>query len=211
MSQRNQGKSMQPAARDQTPDQTTGRSRARQPEPKPEPKKGEQGKKATDDQKTPAQRRAERQEDRMPAQAGQKGLTTLQSTSNFATTQKRARTAVQRNKMKVVAQVDHRANARSAKMDIPPSKLFLINDPKMSAELIKAEPTMAIDLPLKMLVWEDEQGQTHVTYDDPEAIARRHGVTGKAAVVGQMRQTMQAIAKQTIGSEKAAPDKVSQR
>ncbi len=61
-------------------------------------------------------------------------------------------------------------------MKMWPTKLVIFGNPKGGTPLMVAAPTLAIDLPLKALVWEDEKGKVWVTYNSPEYLQQRHGV-----------------------------------
>jgi uncharacterized protein (DUF302 family) len=59
---------------------------------------------------------------------------------------------------------------------MPNTKLLIFGNPKGGTPLMLATPSIAIDLPLKILIWEDEQGQSWVSYNDPQYLAERHGL-----------------------------------
>jgi len=72
--------------------------------------------------------------------------------------------------------IDHADEAKSAGLTIAPMKLFIFGDPKTDARLINCAPTMGLDLPMKMLVFADKKGQTHITYNGPLYLYWRHRV-----------------------------------
>jgi uncharacterized protein (DUF302 family) len=78
--------------------------------------------------------------------------------------------------MKVFARIDQAAEARSVGLAMRPAVVLLFGNPKGGTPLMVARPTVAIDLPLKALVWEDERGATWLTYNTPALLVRRHGV-----------------------------------
>jgi uncharacterized protein (DUF302 family) len=61
-------------------------------------------------------------------------------------------------------------------MKMPPTKLLIFGNPKAGTPLMLAAPSSAIDLPLKLLVWEDEAGKVWISYNGPEYLAERHGI-----------------------------------
>lgn len=73
------------------------------------------------------------------------------------------------------ALVDHSGEAEKVGMTMPPTKLMIFGSPKAGTPLMLAVPSIAIDLPLKVLVWEDREGQTWVSYNSPEYLRERHG------------------------------------
>ena len=74
------------------------------------------------------------------------------------------------------AVVDHSAEAAKIGMKMPPTKLLIFGNPKAGTALMLAAPSVAIDLPLKILVWEDGQGRVRLSYNSPAYLQERHGV-----------------------------------
>jgi uncharacterized protein (DUF302 family) len=64
---------------------------------------------------------------------------------------------------------------------------------------MQAAQTVGIDLPLKILVWEDAAGKTWLSYNEPSWIARRHGISGKAELIDKLRAALAAIANVAAG------------
>jgi len=73
------------------------------------------------------------------------------------------------------ALVDHSGEAAKAGLHMPPTKLLIFGNPRAGTPVMLAAPRAAIDLPLKILVWEDPEGQTWVSYNSPIYLQRRHG------------------------------------
>ena len=84
--------------------------------------------------------------------------------------------AVKAAGMKVFARIDQAAEARAVGLALRPSVVLLFGNPKAGTPLMMARPTVAIDLPLKALVWEDNRGAVWLTYNTPALLVRRHGV-----------------------------------
>jgi len=74
------------------------------------------------------------------------------------------------------ALVDHGGEAEKVGMKMPPTKLLIFGNPKAGTPLMLAAPSVAIDLPLKILVWEDGQGKVWVSYNSPAYLQERHGL-----------------------------------
>jgi len=74
------------------------------------------------------------------------------------------------------ALVDHSGEAAKIGMTMPPTKLLIFGNPKAGTPLMLAAPSVAIDLPLKILVWEDAQGRTWLSYNSPAYLQERHRV-----------------------------------
>jgi uncharacterized protein (DUF302 family) len=78
--------------------------------------------------------------------------------------------------VQVFAVVDHSGEAEKVGMKMRPTKLVIFGNPKGGTPVMLAAPTLAIDLPLKALAWEDENGKVWVSYNSPEYLQQRHGV-----------------------------------
>ena len=76
----------------------------------------------------------------------------------------------------VFAMIDHSGEAEKVGLKMRPTKLLIFGNPKGGTPLMLAAPSIAIDLPLKLLVWEDDQGKAWVSYNSPEYLAERHGL-----------------------------------
>jgi uncharacterized protein (DUF302 family) len=76
----------------------------------------------------------------------------------------------------VFALIDHSGEAEKVGMQMPPTKLLVFGNPKGGTPLMLAAPSIAIDLPLKILVAEDDQGKVLVSYNSPAYLGERHGL-----------------------------------
>ena len=92
----------------------------------------------------------------------------------------------------IFAVVDHSGEAAKAGMTMRPTKLLIFGSPKAGTPLMIAAPSMAIDLPLKLLVWEDGEGKVWISYNSSEYLRVRHGVPeelmGRVGVVGELAE-----------------------
>ncbi len=78
--------------------------------------------------------------------------------------------------VKIFARIDHAAEAEQAGLKLRPTQLLLFGNPRAGTPVMAAAPSAAIDLPLKALAWQDETGKVWLSYNEPEFIARRHGI-----------------------------------
>jgi uncharacterized protein (DUF302 family) len=92
------------------------------------------------------------------------------------------------------ALVDHSGEAEKVGMNIRPTKLAIFGNPKGGTPLMVASPLVAIDLPLKILIWEDESGKVWVSYNSPQYLKARHNLPDallqNIAVVEALAQTI---------------------
>jgi uncharacterized protein (DUF302 family) len=78
--------------------------------------------------------------------------------------------------IRLFALIDHSGEAEKAGMKMRPTKLLIFGNPQAGTPLMVAAPSIAIDLPLKLLVWEDGEGKVGISYNDPGYLRARHGL-----------------------------------
>jgi uncharacterized protein (DUF302 family) len=127
---------------------------------------------------------------------GDNGLVTIASDYTARETMERLLAGVKTHNMTVFARIDHAAGAASAGLPLRATEVVLFGNPKGGTPLMQDRQTAGIDLPLKVLVWEDEAGQAQLSYNDPQWIAQRHGLGAHSAgAVAAMTKALQEIAK----------------
>lgn len=126
---------------------------------------------------------------------GVEGLTTVQSHHAPKETMNRIEAKVRAQGMTVFARVDHAGGAAEVGLALRPTELLLFGNARAGTPLMQAVQTVGIDLPLKMLVWQDESGKTWVSWNDPHWLARRHGAEQRAdATLETMTAALAALA-----------------
>src|SRR5262249_44692510 len=103
------------------------------------------------------------------------GMTHLLSPHSFADTIARLEDAVTSRGIHIHANIDHSGDAVAAGLSMRPTRLLIFGAAKAGTSLMVAAPTLAIDLPLKALVWEDSDGRIWLSYNNPEYLQERHG------------------------------------
>jgi uncharacterized protein (DUF302 family) len=104
------------------------------------------------------------------------GLIHLESKYSVDETLNRLQLLLQEKSIMIFALVDHSGEAGKVGLQMRPTKLLIFGNPKGGTPLMQAAPTVAIDLPLKALIWEDADGKVRLTYNDPAYLEQRHGV-----------------------------------
>jgi len=94
------------------------------------------------------------------------------------------------------ALVDHSGEAAKAGLNMRPTKLLIFGNPRAGTPVMLAAPSIAIDLPLKILVWEDDRGRVWLSYNDPAYLQRRHGVPQQLLQNIAAAETLAALAAQ---------------
>jgi uncharacterized protein (DUF302 family) len=104
------------------------------------------------------------------------GIVTIPSHQSVDQTVKKLEEILQAKGVKLFALVDHSGEAELAGMQMRPTKLLIFGNPKAGTPLMIASPSIAIDLPLKILVWEDADGKVWISYNAPSYLRARHGL-----------------------------------
>jgi uncharacterized protein (DUF302 family) len=104
------------------------------------------------------------------------GIVTKPSNHSVDKTVARLKAALQTKGIKLFVLVDHSGEAAKAGLKMPNTKLLIFGNPKGGTPLMLASPSIAIDLPLKILVAEDAQGKVWISYNSPEYLIERHGL-----------------------------------
>src|SRR5208337_2397176 len=130
-------------------------------------------------------------------------LITVASNRQPNETMDRLAAAISAHGMAILARIDHTAAAAGAGFDLRPTEVLIFGNPRAGTPLMQAAQTMGIDLPLKALVWQDEQGRTWLSYNDPQWLARRHGATvGTDRILSAMAEVLAALASFATGPQK---------
>jgi uncharacterized protein (DUF302 family) len=104
------------------------------------------------------------------------GITSIPSHHSVDETVQKVETTLAAKGIKLFALIDHSGEAEKAGLQMQPAKLLIFGNPKAGTPLMLATPSIALDLPLKMLVWEDEQRRVWISYNSADYLKRRHGV-----------------------------------
>src|SRR5215813_13941850 len=121
------------------------------------------------------------------------GLTTLSSRHGPKETMDRLEAEVKAKGLTVFARIDHAAGAAAVGLSLRPTELLIFGNAKGGTPLMQSEQSIGIDLPLKALVCEDAAGKVWLTYNDPDWLARRHGIAG-APTVAVMVSALKTLA-----------------
>jgi uncharacterized protein (DUF302 family) len=122
------------------------------------------------------------------------GLVNVKSTHSVKDTADRLEKALATKGMTVFSRIDHAAGAKKVGLALPPTELVIFGNPKVGTPLMQCSRSVAIDLPQKVLIWENDQGQVWLTYNDPAYLATRHAITGCEAVLEKIGGALQNFA-----------------
>lgn len=117
---------------------------------------------------------------------------TLASAHDHATTVERLVAAIEQRGFTIVHRVDHAAAAQGAGLALDPATVIVFGNPKGGTPLMQAAPTFALDLPLRVLVWQRD-GKVQIAYHAPANVAAMHGAK-EHPVIAKMTEALSAIA-----------------
>src|SRR5271155_2086864 len=103
------------------------------------------------------------------------GLTQVPSPYSVDETVQRLHSILAGRGLQLFALVDHSGEAAKVGLKMPPTKLLIFGSPKGGTPVMLAAPTIAIDLPLKALAWQDETGRVWLSFNSPDYLQQRHG------------------------------------
>lgn len=128
------------------------------------------------------------------------GLVLVEGARGVSPTVRSLEAAIQAAGLTLIAKVDHGEAARNAGQELRPTVLLIFGNPKAGTPVMQASQTAGIDLPLKVLIYQDEAGKTQLAYNDPAWIAARHSAEA-APTLPKMAQALPALV-----STAAAPE-----
>jgi len=108
--------------------------------------------------------------------SNENGLVHVSSPRSVPETLKKLQTLLEARGLKLFALIDHSGEAEKAGLKMRPTQLLIFGSPKGGTPVMVAAPTLAIDLPLKTLVWEDAGGKVWVSYNSPDYLQQRHSI-----------------------------------
>jgi uncharacterized protein (DUF302 family) len=110
----------------------------------------------------------------------QEGLISIPSTRPVAELVSRLEAALAARGIPVFARIDHAAGAAAVGLTLRPTIVLIFGNPKAGTPLMQAEQTLGLDLPLRILAWEDAAGKAWLTYHDLAGLVRHHGIDPQA-------------------------------
>ncbi|HEV2037884.1 MAG TPA: DUF302 domain-containing protein [Candidatus Eremiobacteraceae bacterium] len=128
---------------------------------------------------------------------GADGLVAIKSSFSAKETMNRFEENAKQRALNVFARIDHAAGAAKIGRALRPTEVLIFGNPQGGTPFLECAQSVGIDLPLKALVWEDDQGQVWLGYNDPAFLARRHDVAQCPAVNG-LSKALAGLAEATV-------------
>lgn len=125
------------------------------------------------------------------------GLIAVKSTFPVRETMDRFEENAKQLGLNIFARIDHAAGAAKVGKSLRPTELLIFGNPQGGTPFMECAQTVGIDLPLKVLVWEDPQGQVWLGYNNPAFLAQRHGIV-QCPAVGALSKALSGLVDMTI-------------
>jgi uncharacterized protein (DUF302 family) len=122
------------------------------------------------------------------------GLVQVQSQFDVATTGDRLASLLQERGLTLMARIDHAQNAATVDQELRDTQLLIFGNPNVGTPLMQCNQTVAIDLPQKALIWQDEAEQVWLAYNDPQYLMERHHLVGCEPVIERVSQALNGLA-----------------
>ena len=128
------------------------------------------------------------------AAAGE-GLISVKSAHDVKATADRLENNLKQKGMNVFIRINHAAGARKVGKDLRPTELIVFGNPKVGTPLMQCNQSVAIDLPQKALIWQDDKEQVWLTYNDPNYLLQRHELDQCTEVIKKVAKALGNFAK----------------
>ena len=123
------------------------------------------------------------------------GLISVKSSHNVKATADRLEDTLNQKGMTVFIRINHAAGAQKVGKKLRPTELIVFGNPKVGTPLMQCSQSVGIDLPQKALIWQDDQGQVWLSYNDPNYLAQRHGISECTEVIKKVEKALSNFAK----------------
>jgi pyruvate/2-oxoglutarate dehydrogenase complex dihydrolipoamide dehydrogenase (E3) component/uncharacterized protein (DUF302 family) len=132
--------------------------------------------------------------------SGAGDLVTLPSAHSAAETAERLKALLGQKKIQLFAEIDHAAGAKQVGLSLRPTRVLIFGNPQAGTQLMQSQQSIGLDLPLRVLIWEDEAGKVWLTYRRVAELARHHGVTDLDATVKALDEGLAGLARASTAS-----------
>ena len=130
------------------------------------------------------------------------GVVNVQSTFNFEETADRLESVLQEKGMTIFNRIKHSEAAAGVGIELRNTELIIFGNPKVGSPLMKCQQSVAIDLPQKALIWEDEGAKVWISYNDPRYLQKRHNISGCEEVISKIEKALAGIAESAATRQK---------
>lgn len=126
-------------------------------------------------------------------------LTTVESKFAVKETADRLAAELEKRGIRLAARIDHAAGAKAVGLDMQPTEVIMFGNPRLGTPLMLAQPSVAIELPMKILIWQDKSGKVMVGYTAPSDLKARYQISGQDEPLNTMAGALSGLAKVASG------------
>ncbi len=123
------------------------------------------------------------------------GMVNVSSTFTVEETADRMERILKEKGMTIFNRIKHSEGARKVGISLRATELIIFGNPKVGSPLMRCQQSVAIDLPQKALIWEDDKAKVWISYNDPRYLERRHDISGCEEVISKIQQALGGITK----------------
>ena len=123
------------------------------------------------------------------------GVVNVPSAFNVEETADRMERILKKKGMTIFNRIKHSEGAGKVGIELRDTELIIFGNPKVGSPLMKCQQSVAIDLPQKALIWEDDKANVWISYNDPRYLEKRHNITGCEEVISKIEKALAGIAK----------------
>ena len=127
------------------------------------------------------------------------GMVTVPSTHTVEETAERLESVLHEKGMTIFNRIKHSEAAAKVGIELRKTELILFGNPKVGSPLMKCQQSVAIDLPQKALIWEDDNAKVWISYNDPRYLEKRHNIAGCEEVIAKIEKALAGITKSAAG------------
>ena len=128
-------------------------------------------------------------------------MVTIKSAHSVSKTADRLESVLLAKGMTVFTRINHAEGAKKVGKELRPTELVIFGNPKVGTPLMQCAQSVAIDLPQKALIWEDESGSVWLAYNDPDYLAKRHSIKGCEKVITTIKGALGKFAAKATAAE----------
>ncbi|MBF0193986.1 MAG: DUF302 domain-containing protein [Magnetococcales bacterium] len=130
--------------------------------------------------------------------------TTVVKQSQFGVTQTldRLEGALKKKGVTIFARINHAKGAKNANLVLPPTQLLIFGNPKLGTPLMQENGAIGLDLPMKVVAWQDSNSQVWLAYTKPSSMAKRHSITINKAIITKMSKVLNTLTNMAAGVKK---------
>ena len=123
------------------------------------------------------------------------GVINVASTFNVKETADRMESILNEKGMTIFKRIKHSEAAGKVGIELRETELIIFGNPKVGSPLMKCQQSVAIDLPQKALIWEDDKAKVWISYNDPRYLEKRHNISGCEEVITKIEKALAGITK----------------